>query len=532
MKKLSTGVLVALFAAGLGLSAVAAPSSPASQGNTGPYAIAQAPVAQATATDTSAPGTTATMAPGTMSTSAPGTMSTSSPGTMSTASPGTMSTSAPGTMSTAGPGTTGPASSGTGAAAPPPANFGAPPSGQIPILFNDRHVYAKPDRLKQGRVLAAIVRGGTILIPLRSMFEQMGATVSYDPGTRTVSVTKPGSDVKVTVGRPQVTINGEARPLDVPPEIYQGHVVVPVRVISEGMGAYVQWVPERRTVVVRYVAATPPPPATSPPPTTPVVTPSPSPVPVRAPYLDKFIAGDFILSPKVYNEFSPGNRGRNSGGSSYHVRGAVEFPLFNLPWMLEGDYRVFNYPHNQGAITPTFTPGTAIPCSVVTGTVDPTSGATDTGCVTVIGGGGQTFVPAFSVRDYDFDGRFGLKVADPRIYVGVGYMYRSGNYGYPKLRGVGFGLEKLPDLDQPFSIYGSAWYYPNVKGNCGIDVCPTGPFNLAYRILKYQIGGTFGFGTSPLFLDFGFLGDRMTNKDNAPVGQTHNGPYIGLGLHF
>ena len=41
-------------------------------------------------------------------------------------------------------------------------------------------------------------------------------------------------------------INGEARPLDVPPEIYKGAVVVPVRVISEGMGAYVLWVPDKR----------------------------------------------------------------------------------------------------------------------------------------------------------------------------------------------------------------------------------------------------------------------------------------------
>ena len=66
----------------------------------------------------------------------------------------------------------------------PPADFGAPPSGEVPILFNDRHVYSKPDTLKQNRVLAALVRGNTILIPLRSMFEQMGATVSYDPRPR------------------------------------------------------------------------------------------------------------------------------------------------------------------------------------------------------------------------------------------------------------------------------------------------------------------------------------------------------------
>ena len=54
----------------------------------------------------------------------------------------------------------------------------------IPILYNDHHVYSKPDVLKQGRVLAALVKNGTLLIPLRSMFEQMGATVSYDAAAK------------------------------------------------------------------------------------------------------------------------------------------------------------------------------------------------------------------------------------------------------------------------------------------------------------------------------------------------------------
>ncbi|MGA8840781.1 MAG: copper amine oxidase N-terminal domain-containing protein, partial [Candidatus Aquilonibacter sp.] len=149
-----------------------------------------------------------------------------------------------------------------------PTSKSDPPAQEIPILFNDHHVYATPDTLKQGRVLAALVRGDTILVPLRSMFEQTGATVTYDAGSKTVHVTKPGADVQVTVGVPEVTINGEKRPLDVPPEIYQGVVVVPVRVISEGMGAYVQWVPDRQLVVVRYIPATPPPTAAPPPPAT------------------------------------------------------------------------------------------------------------------------------------------------------------------------------------------------------------------------------------------------------------------------
>ena len=139
------------------------------------------------------------------------------------------------------------------------ADFGSPPSGQIPILYNDRHVYSKPDVLKAGRVLAAYARGGTIYLPLRSMFEQMGATVSYDPSSQTATVTKPGATINVTVGKPEVIINGESRPLDVPPMIYHGVVLVPVRVISESMGTYVQWVSDRRLVVVRYIPATPPP---------------------------------------------------------------------------------------------------------------------------------------------------------------------------------------------------------------------------------------------------------------------------------
>ena len=447
MKRLSTGVLAVLIAAGLGLNALAAPSNHATAGNLGLNAVALDDMTNAA----------------------------------------------------------------------PPANFGSPPSGQIPILYNDHHVYSKPDKLKEGRVLAALVRGGTILIPLRSMFEQMGATVAYDASSKTVDVSKPGADVKVTVGKPEVVINGESRPLDVPPEIYQGAVVVPVRVISEGMGAYVQWVPEKRLVVVRYI---PPVAPTAAPTETPSpLPPTPTPEPVVTPYHDIFIAGDYLISPKVYDEFSPGNTGSNTnGGFSYSVRGGIEFDAAGLPWMLEGDYRQFNYPHNQIVPTPA---GALAPC--------PTPG--DPACVAVIGGNGSTFVPAFIVRDYDFDVRLGLRVANPRIYIGVGYMFRANNAGYPKRNAFGFGAEKLPDLDQPFSLYGSVWYYPSVKGNFTDGAGHV--FNLSYNTLKYQIGGTFTFGPqTPLFVDFGYLGSADKNQANAPSDRSQNAAYVGLGLKF
>jgi hypothetical protein len=388
---------------------------------------------------------------------------------------------------------------------PPAANFGTPPSGQIPILYNDHHVYAKPDVLKQGRVLAALVKGGTLLIPLRSMFEQMGATVSYDPGSRTATVSKPGAEVKVTVGKPEVVINGESRPLDVPPMIYQGNILVPVRVISEGMGAYVQWVPDQHVVVVRYLPSTPPPSAPPPPPASaPPPPPTPTPAPVATPYNDIFIAGDYIISPKVYNEFSPGNTGK----SSWAARGAIEFTALNIPWMVEGSFEQYGYPHNCN---------TAANIAVV-----------DPQCfVTVIGGNGATYVPAFTAKDSDVDARLGIRVLNPRVYLGVGYLWRSTNYGYPNMNGFGFGAEKLPDLNIPLSFFGSFWYYPNVHGN----YAPTGQ-NLAYNMYKYQLGLDYVIGNSPVFIDLGWMGDSLTNKTNAPTNSTANGPFVGLGIKF
>jgi hypothetical protein len=411
----------------------------------------------------------------------------------------------------------------------PPADFGTPPSGTVPILFNDRHVYANPDHLIDNRVLAVLVRGNTIMVPMRSMFEQMGATVSWDQGTQTVDVSKPGADVKVTVGKPEVVINGESRPLDVPPEMYHGVVLIPVRVVSEGMGAYVQWVQDRGIVVVRYLqppiptppptpAPTPKPYFPTPRPATPApVAPSPPPPPpvVKNPN-EAFIVGDYLFAPKVYNEFNPGS---SATGISFTGRAAIELPVFGLPWMLEGDYRSYSYPHDEGL---------GIGCYPDVGS---------RACVTVIGAYGRTAVPSFTARDTDFDGRLGLKIAEPRIYIGVGYLHREENYGYPIQTGFGFGAEKLPDLQNTFSVYGSVWYYPTISGNftfpVGAPPALVGTTDkFQQRFLKYQVGGTLNLGNSGLFLDAGFLGDTIRGQSLSPSDASHAGGYVGLGIKF
>ncbi len=385
--------------------------------------------------------------------------------------------------------------------APPPPAFGSPPSGEIPILYNDHTVYAKPDVLKQGRVLAALVKNGQIYVPLRSMFEQMGATVSASADGKTVTATKSGATVSVTLDKPEVVINGETRPLDVPPIMYQGILLVPVRVISEGMGAYVQWVPTRRLVVVRYIPPTPPP--TPEPTAAPTMAPTPIPVVVEPPYT-MFVEAA-VAHDQNYNEFSAGQYCR-----SLIAAAAIVFK--NSPFAVKVDYRLDSY--------------------VTSDNLTDLAGNHYTKFTTI--DGGPAFTPVFMARQSSLDARLEYKIANPKIYIGAGYLQTSTNYGYPKLTGVGVGIEKLPELTKGISFFGSAFYYPSASGTYTINNAASPNNGKSYRqqfaITKYDIGLALVLGNFPVYLYGGYAANQYQAKQNAPIGQTHNGPYIGLGV--
>jgi hypothetical protein len=419
------------------------------------------------------------------------------------------------------------------------ANFGTPPSGEVPILYNDHHVYAKPDTLTQNRVLAALVKNGVILVPLRSMFEQMGAAVSYNAAAKSVTAQKAGASVTVTLGKAEAVINGETRPLDVPPMMYKGVLLVPVRVISESLGAYVQWVPDRRITVVRYIPPTPvptaPPTVAPTPPPTPVPA-TPTPAPKATPYLG-FLDAAYAWG-KNYNEFT---NGATDKGGAYQAHGAL---LFN-PFAIAADWRQDQYDTNLTCNTflAISDPNYAVLCRTTFDLASPPiSSSTALTCFFTIDGGTDC-ARQFRARQTTLDGRLLFKVVDPHIYIGASYLYDTNNYGYPKLSSWGFGAQKLPDFDTNSSLswFASAFYFPSASGNYtvpatnqfGIPSANAGiTFKQQYQITKYDVGITYNIGRSPVYLDGGWSGDRWTTKANAPIGQSHGGPYVGLGIHF
>lgn len=85
-----------------------------------------------------------------------------------------------------------------------------------------------------------IVNGRT-LVPLRSIFEAMGASVGWKLDTQTVTAVKSGTTVVLPVTSAAATVNGQVIQLDVPAKIINGRTMVPLRFVSEAFGATVNW---------------------------------------------------------------------------------------------------------------------------------------------------------------------------------------------------------------------------------------------------------------------------------------------------
>lgn len=98
------------------------------------------------------------------------------------------------------------------------------------------------DFAQYNNVKPEIVEGRT-LIPIRALSECLGADVTWDPDKRIVKVVMDDKVIELKIDSKDITINGVVKTIDVPATIKNGRTVVPVRVISEEYGKKVEWHP-------------------------------------------------------------------------------------------------------------------------------------------------------------------------------------------------------------------------------------------------------------------------------------------------
>jgi stage II sporulation protein P len=119
----------------------------------------------------------------------------------------------------------------------PPAKAAAP----APISL-----YLNGNKLKPP--VAPRLASGTTLVPARTVAEALGASLAWNPASRTVTISRPASVIVLRIGQKSASVNGSAVKLDAAPAIVGGTTLVPVRFIAETFGVSVDWVGADRSV--------------------------------------------------------------------------------------------------------------------------------------------------------------------------------------------------------------------------------------------------------------------------------------------
>ncbi|MBM7566729.1 copper amine oxidase N-terminal domain-containing protein [Paenibacillus sacheonensis] len=100
----------------------------------------------------------------------------------------------------------------------------------IKLLYNARQL---PSDVQPENV------NGTTLVPLRVVSDKLGGDLTLTG--KNISIVKGKSTLALTIGASTATINGITTKLSVPVKVVKGRTLVPLRVVSEGLGVAVEW---------------------------------------------------------------------------------------------------------------------------------------------------------------------------------------------------------------------------------------------------------------------------------------------------
>jgi hypothetical protein len=109
------------------------------------------------------------------------------------------------------------------------------------VVNEEKVVFDVPPRILNGRTL----------IPVRSVFESLGAEVLWDESAKTVTILKEAKSIKLKVESNWVHVDEKQVEIDIPVSIINGRTMVPVRFIAEELGFEVTWDGEKRVVFIK-----------------------------------------------------------------------------------------------------------------------------------------------------------------------------------------------------------------------------------------------------------------------------------------
>ena len=118
-------------------------------------------------------------------------------------------------------------------------------AGPVTVTLNGNTLNLNP---------APTERAGRVFVPLRGVFENLGASVVYANGV--INATGRGHSVSLRIGSQQATVDGQQQNLDVAPFVIGASTYVPLRFVSQALGASVNYDGANRVVALGTNGAT------------------------------------------------------------------------------------------------------------------------------------------------------------------------------------------------------------------------------------------------------------------------------------
>ena len=133
------------------------------------------------------------------------------------------------------------------------------------VMFEDRsqleELKVKPDIVTvtvDGNTLQfplqdPIIIDGRTLVPMRTIFEALGAEVQWidENGVKSIIATTEDTTINMTIDSDKFYVNGEEKTLDVPAQLISDKTLVPIRAVSESLGCSADWEDETKTVIIK-----------------------------------------------------------------------------------------------------------------------------------------------------------------------------------------------------------------------------------------------------------------------------------------
>jgi hypothetical protein len=111
----------------------------------------------------------------------------------------------------------------------------------IRVIINNREIsFAQPP----------VMLNGNVMVPMRGIFEELGADVKWQASSQTITARKDATEILIRIGSTFASVNGKTQQLSTPTAMVGGSTMVPLRFISEALGAGVQWQAASRTVTI------------------------------------------------------------------------------------------------------------------------------------------------------------------------------------------------------------------------------------------------------------------------------------------